>query len=116
MPALGTALGLPFVRKAGPLTPPTVAPELMAEATFGNYDAFLEWTASNKTGSDGFRYVVYVRLNADPESVATYSNDLSFIFEDLAATGGSYAFRIVPENSAGQGPSSNTVSVILPGT
>ena len=100
---------------SGTLTPPSVAPVLTATSSLGSYVAVLEWTASNKTVSPGFQYVVYFQVGANPEGVATYTTDLTYNFEDLGATGELYNFRVVPENSAGEGPSSNTASVVLPG-
>lgn len=99
----------------GSLTPPSVAPVLTASTTPGAYSAILEWTASNKTSSPGFQYVIYVTIGTNPEGIAGYSTDLVFFYEDLAATGDEYFFRVVPENNAGEGPSSNTASVVLPG-
>lgn len=100
---------------SGTLTPPSVAPVLTASTAPGDYFAFLEWTASNKTTSAGFQYVIYLQVDADPEIIAAYTNDLNYTYQDLAATGSTYTFRVVPENSAGEGPSSNTASVVLPG-
>lgn len=99
------------------LTPPTVAPVLTVNADIGTTNAELEWTASNKTGSAGFGYNVYCQIDAGPELLVFITGplDLSYIFEDPSATGETYAFRVVPFNDAGEGPSSNIASVILPG-
>ncbi len=113
--ALGASLPADAFASAE-LTPPTVAPVLTADIAPGEYSTFLEWTASNKTGSAGFQYVVYVQIGANPEGIAGYTNDLFFVYEDMAATGETYVFRVVPENDAGEGPSSNIASVEIPGT
>lgn len=102
---------------SGTLTPPTVAPVLTVSADVGSTNAFLEWTASNKTGSAGFGYNVYLQINADPELLIFIGGplDLTYIDEQPSAAGETYAYRVVPFNDAGEGPSSNTASVVLPG-
>lgn len=108
MPALGTALGLPFVRKAGPLTPPTLAPVLIAEESGGS--AVLDWTASNKSTTAGFAY----RVSRDDGSgfvQVTTTQNLSY---NDSPEGGTYDYKITPYNDAGDGPDSNIETVVIP--
>lgn len=100
---------------AGPLTPPTVAPVLSVSAELGSETANLTWTASNKTGSAGFGYDIEVNINSAGWSAVTTSTSLSYNYTAGSPAGETYAFRITPFNDAGEGPSSNTASVILPG-
>lgn len=101
---------------SGTLTPPSVAPVLTVSATsIGSTDALLEWTASNKTSSAGFQYAVYLQIDSSPESIITYTTSLVYVDNRPSAAGETYKYRIVPENDAGEGPSSNTASVVLPG-
>lgn len=113
---LALTLGRPSSQVGeGALTPPTVAPVLSGFAIFGSNTAELSWTTSDKIESPGFGYRVYVQKETDPEGVAGITTALLFNYSDLVATGETYYFRVVPYNDAGDGPSSNTVSVILPG-
>lgn len=100
---------------SGPLTPPTVAPVLIAETSTGSYVANLNWTASNKTSSAGFGYDVYYSyLNESNFNLLTTVTDLSYNAEPGDGPG-VYYFKIIPKNSAGDGPASNIASVTLPG-
>jgi hypothetical protein len=100
---------------AGTLTPPTVAPVLTVDADLGSYVANLSWTASNKTSSAGFAYKAY----ASPDNVTFtefYSDvGLSTSYGISIGNEGTWYFKVIPVNDAGEGPSSNTASVILPG-
>lgn len=99
---------------SGTLTPPSVAPVLVVSADLGSYDAVLEWTASNKTSSPGFEYQIYFLKAPDSEfTLEATTNLLTFTFG--AADAGDYTFKVVPVNSAGEGPSSNEVVITLPG-
>jgi hypothetical protein len=97
----------------GTLTPPTVAPVLTGEADLGSYVANLTWTASNKTGSPGFGYRLYYYSDSS-SGFENLGDSLAYNF-DAVDVPGIWNFYIVPFNSAGEGPSSNTVSIYLPG-
>lgn len=97
---------------AGTLTPPTVAPFLEVEADLGTFIAKLRWTASNKTSSAGFGYRVY--YNGPGSGFIDVGNVLTYDF-DAVDVDGLWSFYVVPFNDAGEGPSSNTVSINLPG-
>jgi hypothetical protein len=100
----------------GVLTPPTVAPVLSVTADLGSITANLVWTASNKTSSPGFHYRVESKIDEGSWGVAVpETNDLFYNASDGSASGQTYYFRITPFNDAGDGPVSNTASVILPG-
>jgi hypothetical protein len=107
MPTLGTALGLTRSRKAGPLTPPTLAPTLSVSAESGSLTANLQWTPSNKTTSLGFGYGVY-------RNGVLYA-DTVLLSIDVTDVAGLLSCYIVPYNDAGNGPSSNTSQITLPG-
>ena len=102
---------------SGTLTPPSVAPVLTVSADFGSTTANLEWTASNKTGSAGFVYDVYRSIDGGgPALIATRSAaQLSYDDSNPGASGETYEYYIIPKNDAGEGPSSNTASIVLPG-
>lgn len=101
----------------GTLTPPTVAPFLEAEVDLGSFIAKLKWTASNKTSSAGFGYAIWRQVdNASFENidnvgpgVLTYNDDTTGVAPNI------FRYYIIPFNAAGEGPSSNTVSINLPG-
>jgi len=97
-----------------PNTAPTIAPVLVVNTQSGLSDAFLEWTASNKTSSAGFGYKIYVQIDSNPETLASTEGDnLSKTLSFPTAAGETYAFRVVPFNGFGDGPSSNVYSVVL---
>jgi len=117
MPAMCLSLNLPCGVADRTLTPPTVAPVLTVGAFFASFTAMLQWTASNKTGSDGFGYRVDLSINggAFNEVTSLSSEDLSYNDQQNSAIGETYTYRVTPFNSAGDGVASNTASVILPG-
>lgn len=97
------------------LSPPTVAPVLSYDPPMlGSFIVDLFWTASNKTSSAGFGYRVYMQYNGGGFNAIETTTSLTTDF-DGSPNAGTYEFRIVPFNDAGEGPSSNTVSVVLPG-
>lgn len=98
----------------GVLTPPTVAPVLTVEADLGSYEAILNWTPSNKTSSPGFEYQVYFAPSGSTEFTFLGST-ASQTYSYTASETGDYAFKVIPANSAGEGPSSNEVVITLPG-
>jgi hypothetical protein len=101
----------------GTLTPPTLAPILTVEADLGSEIANLSWTDSNKTGTSGFGYAIWRQVSNDSwiqidsvgPSTLAYNDNTTGIAPNL------FSYYIVPFNSAGEGPSSNTVSIYLPG-
>lgn len=97
----------------GVLTPPTVAPMLAVTANFGSTTADLFWSASNKTSSPGFIYRIEY-FNGSWVTAGSTTN-LSDSVNFPSAAGETYTFRVIPLNDAGEGPSSNEASVILPG-
>jgi hypothetical protein len=99
----------------GTLTPPTVAPVLTVSADVGSYTAALAWTASNKTGSAGFEYVAYYSTDEITYNEFDRDTDLEANFSIALGSEGLYYFKVIPINDAGEGPSSNTASVVLPG-
>lgn len=105
---IATANGVP--------QPPSVAPVLVVSADLGSYVASLEWTASNRTGSAGFAYQIWMDVDGGGYSLLTSvgPGTLSYVY-DASPTDGSYSFYIKPINDAGEGPSSNAASVALPG-
>lgn len=119
---LALTLGRPSSKVGeGALTPPTVAPVLSVSADFGSSTANLSWTASDKTTSDGFAYLLFRKIGSAPvpgfDSPINYLSSSTLSYNDNVndAAGDTYYYLIVPSNSAGDGPSSNTASVILPG-
>lgn len=114
---LALTLGRPSSKVGeGALTPPTVAPVLTVSADFGSYDAVLQWTASDKTSSAGFVYDIYRSIDGiGPTLTATVGAVLTYTDNNPGAAGGLYEYFVTPKNNAGEGPSSNTASVILPG-
>lgn len=99
---------------AAGLTPPSLAPVLSVTADLGSYVANLTWTASNKTGSTGFGYEVWGRIESGSFALLSTTTDTFYDYDALGAPG-TYEFYVIPINSAGEGPSSNTASVVLPG-
>lgn len=109
---LALSLGRPSSKVGeGELTPPTVAPVLTVSADFGSYDAVLQWTASDKTSSAGFGYNIYRSMTL----IATVGAVLTYTDNNPGAAGELYEYFVTPKNNAGEGTSSNTASVILPG-
>lgn len=102
--------GLAFSGGGTPLTPPTAAPVLSAFADPGSYIAQLSWTASDKTDSAGFGYDVYV----DNGYLAT-TTSLEYDDDRTLSGPGTYTYKVIPKNDAGNGPTSNEVPIELPG-
>jgi hypothetical protein len=113
--ALGASLPAVAFASAG-LTPPSLAPILAADVDTLPYTVNLEWTASNKTDSAGFGYVIEssrdgVSFNRDV-NVTTLDYDYNVSVGDE----GAWYFKVTPYNDAGDGPSSNIANVEIPGT
>jgi len=121
--------GLPYTRKRGrnafldgafsplvdtALTPPTLAPVLVASAELGSFIANLLWTPSNKILSPGFGYRIYVSVDGGPFSAVGTTTDTFFDY-DAGSTAGVYEFQVFPYNDSGEGVGSNVASVTLPG-
>ena len=105
---IATANGIP--------QPPSVAPVLVVSADLGSYVANLEWTASNRTGSAGFAYQIWVDVDGGGYSLLTSVGPGTLSYNhDASPTAGTYSYYIKPINDAGEGPSSNAASVVLPG-
>jgi hypothetical protein len=105
---IATANGVP--------QPPSLAPVLTVSADLGSYVANLDWTASNRTGSAGFAYQIWYDLDGGGYSLlATVGAATLSYAHDASPTGGTYSYYIKPINDAGEGPSSNAASVVLPG-
>jgi hypothetical protein len=109
-------------QSSGQSGPPTVAPVLIVNADFGSTVASLEWTASNKAGSSGFGYKIWVGINSipDPDVDAPLTTLVGNIlsYSDAShggASGETYNYIVRPYNDEGEGSSSNTAGVILPG-
>lgn len=119
MSALALGMTLPFASfGAAPPSPPTLAPVASVSSSIGSTTALVEWTASNKTFSAGFGYKVYLQINSDPEQLVyneVGDTPLGTYYSNAGAAGETYSFRVVPFNDAGNGPTSNTASTILPG-
>lgn len=96
------------------LTPPTIAPVLTYYNDFESYVVALYWTASNKAGSSGFGYKVEYRYNSGAWTLIENTTELYSAYDGFP-NNGNYDFRVTPFNDAGEGPSSNTVSLVLPG-
>jgi len=97
------------------LTPPRTAPVLIVTAELASTTANLSWTASNKTTSPGFGYKIELNINSAGWNVLDYTTSLTLNDSHSGATGETYAYRITPYNDAGEGPSSNTAEIVLPG-
>lgn len=121
MPAMCLSLNLPCGVADRTLTPPTVAPVLTVTANLGSTTAQLEWTASDKTSSSSFIYYLYRNTGSAPTPgvdspiVSLAGSTLTSEDNVILAAGETYYYIIVPSNSAGDGPASNAVNIILPG-
>ena len=121
MPAMCLSLNLPCGVADRTLTPPTVAPVLTVTADLGSTVAQLEWTASDKTSSSGFIYYLYRNAGSAPvpgvdSPIKSYAGSTLTDSDNVTTAGGeTYYYIIVPSNSAGDGPASNVVEIILPG-
>jgi hypothetical protein len=121
MPAMCLSLNLPCGVADRTLTPPTVAPVLTVTANLGSTTAQLEWTASDKTSSSSFIYYLYRNTGSAPTPgvdspiVSLAGSTLTSEDNVILAAGETYYYIIVPSNSAGDGPASNVVEIILPG-
>jgi len=94
--------------------PPSLAPVLTVTADPSSFIAQLTWTRSNRTGSPGFTYQVWMKVDAGAFALLTSTTNL-FLNTDQSPTAGTYQFYVKPVNTAGGGPDSNIVSVALPG-
>lgn len=97
---------------SGPLTPPTVAPVLIASAS--NVTGVLDWTASDKTSSSGFAYRIELSIASESFNPINSTTQLFYADQHNDANGETYTYRVTPYNAAGDGPTSNTASIILP--
>lgn len=100
---------------SGALLPPSVAPVLDVQTTLGSNDASLTWTASNRTGSAGFGYLVEVDIDGGGYSTLTTTTNRYYTDTQGSAAGETYTYRVTPFNDYGEGPASNEVGVVLPG-
>lgn len=94
---------------------PTVAPNLyLIEIQPGGSTPTLHWTASNRTDSPGFRYEIWYEINGSGLTYLGETQNLSYS-QSFSPSEGTFNFQIRPVNNAGEGPSSNTASVNIPG-
>ena len=100
---------------SGALTPPTLAPVLTASVGFGQTNIDLDWTASNKTDSPGFGYNLYYSTDGANFGFQEKVSGLSYLYY-TGVTDGTFWFKVIPVNDAGEGTSSNIVSATVPGT
>lgn len=113
---IGLGLGIttiPYGRGATTPKPPSKAPILMVDAEALSFIANLDWTASNRTGSPGFTYDVYVNVDGGGFSFLDTTTALTYNY-DAGTTAGAYQFKVMPKNDYGEGPQSNIVSIDLP--
>ena len=109
-------MGIPPPGGAPALLPPSVAPVLDVQTTLGSDDASLTWTASNRTGSAGFGYMVEVSTNGGGSyDLLTTTTNPYYTDTQGGSAGETYTYKITPINDYGEGPSSNEVGVVLPG-
>lgn len=113
--ALGVTLPAVAFASAG-LTPPSVAPVLAASVGSGSYMVNLEWTASNKTDSPGFMYAVASSRDGSTFNRDFFTNSLYYDYSVSTGDEGTWYFKVIPLNNAGDGPESNVVTVTVPGT
>lgn len=112
--ALGVTLPAVAFASAG-LTPPSLAPILSADVASMSYTVNLEWTASNKTDSPGFEYAIESSRDGVSFNRDSATNSLFFDYAVTVGEEGSWYFRIVPYNNAGDGPASNIATAFIPG-
>lgn len=110
----GLGINLWLTSRSGSPQSPGLAPVLMVSADLASQTANLDWTASNQTGSPGFGYKVYGGISPS-FSLLTTTTGLSYDSTYGSSAGETYSFYVVPFNNVGDGPSSNTASVVLPG-
>lgn len=111
--ALGVSLPAVAYASVG-LTPPSLAPVLTAYVASGQNNIELDWTASNKTTSPGFSYLLL--KGYDGMSFSPYTTVYDLFFTDINIADGTIYYKVIPVNDAGEGPSSNIVSATVPGT
>lgn len=90
--------------------PPSVKPFLFADAEVGSYFVNLTWTASNRSP----QYKVYVSDDGVTFNEVTTTSSLAYTYEAPETPDALY-FYVTPFNLAGEGPSSDTVSQVVPG-
>lgn len=112
--ALGASLPAVAFASAG-LTPPSLAPILTADVASMSYVVSLEWTASNKTDSPGFNYQLYTSRDGVTFITDATTNALFYDYNVSVGDEGSWYFKIVPLNDAGNGPASNIATAYIPG-
>lgn len=99
---------------------PTVAPTLSLHVEVGTESiAMLDWTASNNPGgATGFGYRIWRGEPAAPDvndpPFATVGNVLVYD-DDNTGSPGDYHYIVRAFNDEGEGPSSNTANIVLPG-
>lgn len=97
-------------REGGP-TPPSVAPVLTVTASeYERYMAYLNWSPSDKTDSEGFGYTVQTRFNGGGWIVMESGiTDNYYIINPANSVmpEGLYEYRIIPQNNVSTGPASN---------
>ena len=112
--ALGVTLPAVAFASAG-LTPPSVAPVLTADVASMSYTVNLEWTASNKTDSPGFMYAIATSRDGSTFNRDQFTNGLFFDYSVSIGDEGTWYFKIIPVNDAGDGPDSNIATAFIPG-
>lgn len=95
---------------SGTPLPPSVAPVLVAEVDFGSYDVHLSWTQSNRNA----QYNLYSSNNG-VDFFLSETTSATFTTYSAGETPATWYFYVTPFNDSGEGPSSNTVSVNVPG-
>lgn len=112
--ALGASLPAVAFASAG-LTPPSLAPVLTADVASMSYTVNLEWTPSNKTDSPGFSYQLYTSRDGVSFNADITTNGLFYDYVVSIGEEGSWYFKIVPLNDAGNGSESNVATAYIPG-
>lgn len=102
---------------ATPFGPPTVAPVLSVSADAFSFVADLSWTPSDQLDSPGFGYLLeYNQDDMGWVTIGNYGPEVTSANPDMSVSGpGSFLFRVTPYNDSGEGPSSNTAGIVLPG-